>query len=62
LLSAEEVGRYYLGNLPTGPSSWNHSRKLFRVSPYDGRFVKLDKFKNRLATSPAAKKGKHDVR
>jgi len=48
LLSAEEVGTYYLDNPLTIPGIWNPSRKHFRVSLYDGSFVKLNSFENRL--------------
>jgi ribosomal protein S25 len=47
LLSQSEVGTYYLDNSLRVPSLWNLTRKL-RVSLYDGRFVKLNHFENRL--------------
>ena len=46
--SQSKVGMYYLDNLLRVPRFWNLSRKHFRISLYDGRFVKLNTFENRL--------------
>jgi hypothetical protein len=48
LLSPVEIGSCYLDNLLRVPGIWNLSRKHFRVSLHDGRFVKLNHFENRL--------------
>jgi hypothetical protein len=48
LLSPAEIGSYYLDNLLRVPAIWNLTRKHFRVSLHDGRFVKLNHFENRL--------------
>jgi hypothetical protein len=48
LLSPSEIGTYYLDNSLRVPGVWNLSRKHFRVSLHDGRFVKLNHFENRL--------------
>jgi hypothetical protein len=44
LASTKKVGTYPSDNSLMVSSIWNHSRKNFRVSLYDGRFVKLNKF------------------
>jgi len=48
VLSEIELGTWYLDNRLAIPGIWNLSRKHFRVSLYDGRFVKLNHFENRL--------------
>ncbi len=48
MLSETELGTWYLDNRLAIPHFWNLSRKHFRVSLYDGRFVKLNHFENRL--------------
>jgi DNA primase catalytic subunit len=48
LLSPGEIGTYYQDNSLEVPGLWNLSRKHFRVSLTDGRFVKLNRFENRL--------------
>jgi hypothetical protein len=48
LLSQAEVEAFY-SSIPLAiPKVWNPSRKHFRVSLFDGRFVKLNHFENRL--------------
>jgi hypothetical protein len=41
LLSPSETEKFYLGNPLQMPRLWNLSRKHFRVSLGEGRFVKL---------------------
>ena len=42
------VRRFYQNACLNVPRLWNLSRKHFRVQVFDGRFVKLNKFRNRL--------------
>jgi len=44
----DEIQRFYLDYPLQVPCLWNLSRKHFRVSLGEGRFVKLNKFENRL--------------
>lgn len=48
LLSPCEIQKFYLDYPLKLPSVWNLSRKHFRVSLSEGRFVKLNRFENRL--------------
>ena len=48
MLSESEIGAYYLANPIRVPSFWNLGRKHIRLSLRDGRFVKLNKYENRL--------------
>lgn len=48
MLTPEEIGSFYLDHKHNVPGFWNLSRKHFRVSLRDGRFVKLNSFENRL--------------
>jgi DNA primase catalytic subunit len=48
LLSQGEIERFYLDTPLKVPSLWKLGRKHFRVMLSGGRFVKLNKFENRL--------------
>jgi hypothetical protein len=48
LLSFREIGSFYLDVPLIIPEAWSLRRKHFRVSLKDGRFVKLNRFANRL--------------
>jgi len=48
LVSPGEIERFYTDYPLTIPKAWNLSRKHFRVSLGEGRFVKLNRFENRL--------------
>jgi len=47
-LKAWMVKRFYQNSSLNVPNLWNLGRKHFRVQVFDGRFVKLNKFRNRI--------------
>jgi hypothetical protein len=49
LLSPGEIERFYLGASLMVPNLWNLSRKHFQAKLREGRFIKLNKFENRLS-------------
>ena len=49
VLSGKKIESYYLDRPLTIPGLWKLERKHFRVALPDGRFVKLNKFENRLS-------------
>lgn len=48
MLNPEIVRAYYKNASLNIPSCWNLSRKHFRIMVYGRRFVKLNKFENRI--------------
>ena len=51
MLSPGKTARFYLDCPLQIPKAWNLGRKHFRVSLGEGRFVKLNRFENRLNNS-----------
>ena len=49
MLSPSEIESFYINSPPQLPSLWKLTRKHLRVALSDGRFVKLNKFVNRLS-------------
>jgi DNA primase catalytic subunit len=48
MLEPWRISRFYSNSKLEVPTMWNLSRKHFRVQTLDGRFIKLNKFRNRL--------------
>jgi hypothetical protein len=48
MLESWRISRFYCNSKLEVPKMWNLSRKHFRIQTLNGRFIKLNKFRNRL--------------